>query len=304
MTTGTQTAPPLVFPLSSSAPRRGPWSSGLQRVIHSPTGAAGVVVLLVLSVLVAGAPLFSPFPPLEQHRGQALLAPGVNGYLLGTDEFGRDLFSRILWGGRISFVVALLSVGIGSAAGVAIGLVAGYFGGRVDALIMRVCDMILSFPGILVAVAVVSVLGPGSINVAWALAVGITPGIARLTRSSVLREREHDYVLAARCTGASHGRIMWRHIFPNTVAPLLVQVSLALSFVVLAEASLSFLGLGTQPPDPSWGGMLNTSRAHLREDAWYGIFPGVALALLVFGLNSFSDALRDALDPRRAGRAL
>jgi ABC-type dipeptide/oligopeptide/nickel transport system permease subunit len=145
----------------------------------------------------------------------------------------------------------------------------------------------------------VSVLGPGSINVAWALAVGLAPGLARLTRSSVLREREHDYVVAARCTGASHRRIMWQHIFPNTIPPLLVQVSLAFGFVVLAEASLSFLGLGTQPPDPSWGAMLNTSRAHLREDPWYGIFPGLTLALLVFGLNAVSDALRDALDPRR-----
>ncbi len=267
--------------------------------MRSPTGAAGVIVLMILSICVAAAPIIAPYPPLEQHRGQALLAPGVNGFVLGTDEFGRDLLSRILWGGRISFVVAILAVGLGSAAGVVLGLTSGYSGGRVDAVIMRLCDMILSFPGILVAVAVVSVLGPGSINVAWALAIGLAPGIARLTRSSVLREREHDYVLAARCTGATDRRIMWLHIFPNTIAPLLVQVSLALGFVVLAEASLSFLGLGTQPPDPSWGGMLDASRAHLREDPWYGIFPGVALALLVFGLNSFSDALRDALDPRR-----
>jgi peptide/nickel transport system permease protein len=167
---------------------------------------------------------------------------------------------------------------------------------------MRISDMILSFPGILVAIAVVSVLGPGSLNVAWALAVGLVPTIVRLTRSSVLRERELEYVHSARCSGARDRRIMWIHIFPNTIPPLLVQVSLALGFTVLAEAGLSFLGLGTQPPDPSWGAMLNSSRAFLREAPWYGIWPGVALALLVFGLNSYSDALRDGLDPRNANQ--
>jgi peptide/nickel transport system permease protein len=165
---------------------------------------------------------------------------------------------------------------------------------------MRVCDVLLAFPGIIIGIAVISVLGPSSVNVAYAIALGGLPFFARLMRSSVLSERERDYVQAARCIGSPDGRIMFRHVLPNTLAPLLVQLSLAMGFAVLAEAALSFLGLGTQPPDPSWGSMLNDSRAYLREAAFYGLWPGIALTILLVGLNYLSDALRDALDPRRA----
>jgi peptide/nickel transport system permease protein len=165
---------------------------------------------------------------------------------------------------------------------------------------MRFYDALLAFPGIIIGIGVISVLGPSAVNVAWALALGGLPFFARLMRSSVLSEREREYVLAAQCIGAGAGRIMVRHVLPNTLPPLLVQLSLAMGFAVLAEASLSFLGLGTQPPDPSWGSMLNDSRAYLREAPFYGLWPGLALTLLLVGLNFVSDALRDALDPRRA----
>jgi peptide/nickel transport system permease protein len=300
----------LPIPLSRAVPagwflsnvKPGVTVQGFLRAAQTPIGGAGAVSLLLLASVAILAPVVSPYNPLEQHPGHELLGPGSPGFVLGTDQFGRDMLSRLMWGARTSFLVAIIAVSVGTTAGVTLGLSAGYFSGLLDTLLMRVCDMILSFPGILVAIAVVSVLGPGSINVAWALSVGLVPGLARLTRSSVLRERENQYVLAARCCGASDLRMMWVHIFPNTVGPLLVQVSLALGFTVLAEAGLSFLGLGTQPPDASWGAMLNDSRAYLRQAPWYGIWPGLALAVLVFGLNAYSDALRDALDPQRVNR--
>jgi len=242
--------------------------------------------------------VISPYDPLEQHPGDELKPPSRQ-YLLGTDNLGRDLLSRIIYGSRASLLVGVVAVGLGAGIGLATGLAAGYFGGVVDTVIMRCYDALLSFPAILLGIGVVSVLGTGMLSVAYALAIASLPGFARLMRSRVLAERERDYVLAARCCGARDQRIMWIHVLPNAVAPLLIQVSLAMGFSVLAESALSFLGLGTQPPDPSWGSMLNESRAYLRTSPWFGIFPGAALATLLLGLNFLADALRDALDPRR-----
>lgn len=297
MTTARAVARPAARPLRRPA---GPLRSALLRVLRQPAGVTGLAILGVLGLLAIGAPLIAPHSPLIQHPGQELARPGGS-FLLGTDELGRDLLSRILHGGRTSFLVAALAVSVGAVAGCLTGIISGYVGGAVDTAIMRTYDVILAFPGVLIGIATVTVLGAGTMNVAWALAIGLTPGVARLVRSSVLREREMDYVLAARSSGARPRRIMWLHIFPNTLPVLLVQLSLALGFTVLADASLSFLGLGTQPPDPSWGSMLSDSRAYLRDAPWYGFWPGVALALLVFGLNSLADATRDALDPRRVG---
>lgn len=262
-------------------------------------GAFGLLTLTVLIVLAISAPLLTPYSPIEQHPGRELQPPGAE-FLLGTDELGRDLLTRILFGARISFIVGVLATTLGATVGVTGGLLAGFIGGWVDSVVMRICDVLLAFPGIIIGIAVISVLGPSSINVAYAIALGGVPFFARLMRSSVLSEREREYVHAARCIGAPDGRIMLRHVLPNTIAPLLVQLSLAMGFAVLAEAALSFLGLGTQPPDPSWGSMLNDSRAYLREAAFYGLWPGIALTTLLVGLNYLSDALRDALDPRRA----
>jgi peptide/nickel transport system permease protein len=270
----------------------------LARTVRNPSGKIGLTVLGLLVFCALAAPIISPYNPLEQHVGAELRPPGLE-YPLGTDNLGRDLLSRIIYGSRASLLVGVVAVALGAGVGIATGLAAGYFGGWIDTVIMRFYDALLSFPAILLGIAVVSVIGTGMLPVAYALAIASLPAFARLMRSRVLAERERDYVLAAQCCGATDQRIMWLHVLPNAVAPLLIQISLAMGFSVLAESALSFLGLGTQPPDPSWGSMLNESRAYLRTVPTFGIFPGVALAILLLGLNFLADALRDALDPRR-----
>jgi peptide/nickel transport system permease protein len=274
------------------------WLQVVVRITRSPMGAFGLAVVVIMALLALLAPVISPYSPIAQHAGQELRPPGSE-FLLGSDDLGRDLLTRILYGARVSFVVGIVATALGAAVGVSTGLLGGYVGGWVDSVIMRCYDALLAFPGVIIGIAVISILGPSTLNVAYALAIGGMPFFARLMRSSVLSERERDYVYAARCIGARDGRIMFLHVLPNTLAPLLVQLSLAMGFAVLAEAGLSFLGLGTQPPDPSWGSMLYDSRAYLREAPWYGLWPGVALTILLVALNYLSDALRDALDPRR-----
>jgi len=269
------------------------------RVTRNPMGAFGLTVVVIMALLAILAPVISPYSPITQHPGQELKPPSAE-FWLGSDDLGRDLFTRILYGARVSFVVGIVATALGAAIGVSTGMLSGYLGGWVDSVFMRSYDALLAFPGIIIGIAVISILGASTLNVAYALAIGGIPFFARLMRSSVLSERERDYVYAARCIGAKDGRVMFGHVLPNTIAPLLVQLSLAMGFAVLAEAGLSFLGLGTQPPDPSWGSMLNDSRAYLREAPWYGLWPGVALTILLVALNYLSDALRDALDPRRA----
>jgi peptide/nickel transport system permease protein len=281
-------------PISS----RGPIVQALVRTLSNPMGAlgAGLVAMLIFGALFA--PLVSPFDPTEQHPGSELLPPGSQ-FLLGTDNLGRDLLSRIIFGSRASLFIGIVAVSLGAGVGIATGLAAGYLRGWVDAVIMRIYDALLSFPAILLGIGIVTVLGSGPLSVSLALAFATLPTFARLMRARVLAERQREYILAARCIGARDGRIMWQHVLPNAVAPLLIQISLTMGFAVLAESALSFLGLGTQPPNPSWGAMLNESRAYLRTAPGFGIFPGLALALLLLGLNFLSDALRDALDPRR-----
>jgi peptide/nickel transport system permease protein len=297
---GTSLAPPIAQPgRATRAIRTGnPTVQALVRTVRNPIGMFGVSVLTLLVICAIGAPILSPYDPLQQHAGAELRSPSSQ-FPLGTDNLGRDLLSRIIFGSRASLLVGVVAVALGAGIGIATGLAAGYFGGVVDAVIMRFYDALLSFPAILLGIAVVSVLGTGMLSVAYALAIASLPTFARLMRSRVLAERERDYVLAARCCGAPDRRIMWLHVLPNAVAPLLIQISLAMGFSVLAESALSFLGLGTQPPNPSWGAMLNESRAYLRTSPGFGIFPGAALALLLLGLNFLADALRDALDPRR-----
>jgi peptide/nickel transport system permease protein len=287
---------PLRLGRTSSA--RGPLVQALRRTVSNPMGLFGIVVVSLLIIGAIAAPLISPFDPIEQHPGSELLPPGGR-FLLGTDNLGRDLLSRIIFGSRSSLLVGVVAVGLGAGLGIGSGLAAGYLGGWADAVIMRLYDALLSFPAILLGIGVVSVLGSGPLSVACALAIAAVPTFARLMRARVLTERERDYVLAARCIGARAARIMWQHVLPNAMAPLLIQISLSMGFAILAESALTFLGLGTQPPMPSWGGMLNESRAYLRTAPSFGIFPGLALACLLLGLNFLSDALRDALDPRR-----
>ena len=275
-----------------------PWQRAVWRGVRNPAGAIGVGVLLFFAAVAFIAPYISPYDPLIQHAGDELLSPRGK-YLLGTDEFGRDILSRIIYGARISLSVGLISVAIGFAFGATSGLLSGYIGGRVDAVINRLWDCLLAFPVILLGIAVVLVTGPGAVNAAIAVGISNIPIFARLARACALTEKERDYTHAARALGGRQTRIVFRHLLPNALSPLLVQSAVAMAFAVLLEASLSFLGLGAQPPEPSWGSMLSYSRRFLRVAWWYGVFPGTVLTVLLIGLNYFSDAVRDALDPRQ-----
>ncbi len=268
------------------------------RTWRNPLGFFGLLILGLLIVGALAAPLISPYDPIVQHQGSELLGPST-GFLLGTDELGRDLLSRVIYGARPSLVVALMVVVIGGGLGIVAGLVAGYLGGWVNAVLMRFFDAMFAFPPILLGFVIIAALGPGTTQVAYAIALAVVPSLARVARSLVLKERHRDYVLAARCTGARSLRVMFLHVLPNAVSPMIVNLALLMGFSVLAEASLAFLGLGTQPPTPSWGAMLNESRAYLRNDPWMAICPGVVLAMLLLGLNYLADALREAFDPRR-----
>src|SRR3982074_1093039 len=249
------------------SPRRAraapPLVQALSRTLRNPMGLFGAVVVGILVFAALAAPIISPYDPIAQDPGLELRPPSGQ-FLLGTDHLGRDLLSRIIFGSRSSLLIGMVAARVGARFGIATGLAAGYLGGWVDAVLMRFYDALLSFPAILLGIGVVSVLGSGPLSVAYALAVATVPTFARVMRARVLTERERDYVLAARCIGARAARIMWRHVLPNAMAPLLIQISLSMGFAILAESALTFLGLGTQPPMPSWGGMLNESRAYLR----------------------------------------
>jgi ABC-type dipeptide/oligopeptide/nickel transport system permease subunit len=272
--------------------------SAFERTYRNPLGFFGLIILSLLVLMAIAAPIISPYDPIVQHQGRELLGPNAT-FWFGTDELGRDLLSRTIFGARPSLVVALMVVTIGGGLGILSGLAAGYFGGWVEALIMRLFDALFAFPPVLLGFVVIAALGPGTYQVAYAIALSQVPSLGRVTRSLVLKERHRDYVLAAQCIGAGSSRTMFLHVLPNAFAPLIVNIALLIGFSVLAEAGLAFLGLGTQPPAPSWGAMLNASRAYLRVDPWMAIGPGVVLALLLLGLNYLADALRDAFDPRR-----
>jgi ABC-type dipeptide/oligopeptide/nickel transport system permease subunit len=244
------------------------------------------------------APVLAPYDPLAIDPMGALQPPSFE-HPMGTDPIGRDVLSRVLFGGRISLVVGLVSVGISLAIGVILGLLAGYFGGTVDNVIMRLMDMMLAFAGILLALTIVAVLGPGLTNVMLAVGISGIPNFARLVRGSVLSAKENLYVEAARSIGIRSGRIIFRHILPNVMAPVIVLATLAYGWAILSAASLSFLGLGAQPPTPEWGIMLSDGRGYLREAPWVTFFPGFAIMLTVLSANVLGDGLRDALDPRQ-----
>lgn len=276
---------------------RGLFLTTLGRLVRNPAGAFGLGLITFLALVAIFAPLVAPYDPLLQQDRAELERPSA-AHPFGTDELGRDLLSRVIYGARTSLGVGVLAVALGSIVGVTTGLAAGYVGGWLDSTIMRLWDVLLAFPAILIGIAIAAMLGPGATNAAFALAVVSIPQFSRIIRASVLGEKQRDYVQAARSIGVRDIGIACRHILPNTVSPFLVQLSLAMGYAVLLEAGLSFLGLGAQPPNPSWGGMLNTSRTYLRDAPHYAIFPGLALSLLLLGLNFLSDALRDALDPK------
>jgi peptide/nickel transport system permease protein len=261
----------------------------------------GVLVLLTMIFLAATADFLTPYDPNYQDYAHTLEPPGPD-HPFGTDQLGRDVYSRVVYSTRISLQVGLIAVGIGMVAGVAIGLLAGFYRGWVEELLMRVMDALLAFPALVLALAITAALGTGIVNAMIAIGIVITPAYARLVRGQVLSIRERDYVVAARLVGAGPIRLMLRHIWPNVTAPIIVQGSLNVSGAIITEASLSFLGLGVRPPTASWGSMLQTGYQYLSTAPWLSIFPGVAIFVAVFGLNLLGDGLRQALDPRLRGR--
>ena len=259
---------------------------------------ASLVMLSILTAILA--PILAPHDPAAQQLERRLEPPSAE-HLLGLDELGRDIFSRLVYGARVSLGVGLTVVLLSGAIGTLIGAVSGFLGGRVDALLMRVSDVFLAFPGILLAIALVAVLGPALRHVILALVVIGWVGYARLVRGQVLQIREMEFVAAAEATGLERPRVLLRHVLPNVLPILTVQLSLGMAGAILAEASLSFLGLGIQPPTPSWGAMINAGRSHLLDAPHLGLFPGLAILLTVMGLNFLGDALVDSLDPRERG---
>jgi len=258
---------------------------------------AGSAVLAILAVVALFAPWLAPHSPTAQNLPGMLQPPGT-AHLLGTDEFGRDILSRLIYGARVSLLVGFLSVAIALAGGGTLGVLAGYYGGRLDNLVMRVMDVMLALPTILLAIVIVTTLGPGLTNVMVAVGVSLIPNFARVAKAAVLGVRELEYVEAARAGGAGAFRIIFRHILPNSLAPIIVQGTLSVAGAILSAASLSFIGLGAQPPTPEWGSMLSSGRAFLRDAPHVTTFPGLAILLTVLALNLFGDGLRDALDPR------
>jgi peptide/nickel transport system permease protein len=258
--------------------------------------AGAFVALLFLVALLA--PFISPHDPIAVNADNAYLPPLSPGHLLGTDELGRDLFSRVLWGARVSLPVAFVAAAVGLVGGGAIGLVSGYFGGVVDLLLMRLIDALLAFPALILAIAIVAALGPNIRNAMIAIGIVAIPVYARLVRALVLQLKRMEFVIATRSLGASPLRIVFRHLVPNLLNPVIVQVSLSAGFAILAEATLSFLGLGAQVPTPDWGQMINSGATFLANDPWLAIVPGTAISLTVFSFNLLGDSLRDALDPR------
>lgn len=266
----------------------------LRRSRFATIGGSVVVLVIVAAIF---APLVAPYDPIAQDIQRLLEGPTTD-HPLGTDELGRDTLSRVIYGSRVSLLVGIIAVGISLLMGVTLGLVAGYGRGMIDAIIMRFMDGLLAFPTLVLALAITAMLGPSLNNVMIAIGITGIPNFARLVRGQVLILRDLEYVQAARSVGTRDIRIMTKHILPNTMAPIIVQTSIAIPAAILAEAGLSFLGLGVQPPASSWGAMLNTARGYMQHTPWLAIAPGVAIFVTVMAFNFLGDALRDTLDPR------
>ena len=282
------------------APRRLGALSWRRMVRHSSL-VAGAIVAAIVVVAAVLAPYFSPHDPIEQAFSDQLLAPSL-AHPFGTDEFGRDIFSRVIYGARIALVVGVVADGIATVLGVILGVVSGYFGGRTDAWLMRIVDVLLAFPYLLLAMIVVAILGPSLVNAMVAIGVVYMPQFARVVRAAVLQVKEEDFVDAARAVGAGSSRILTRHVLPNVLSPIIVMATLTVGFMIVETAGLSFLGLGASPPTPEWGSMLATGRSFMLTAPWIATFPGVAILITVIGFNLIGDGMRDLLDPRLRGR--
>ena len=286
-------AAPAAPPAASA--RRDVW----RRFRRNHLGLVGAVIVLLLIVMAVFAPQLAPKDPADQNLRARRTPPNAE-YLLGADEFGRDILSRIIYGTRASLTVALASVALGLTLGSFLGALAGYLGGWVDGLVMRTMDLFLAFPYLLLAIIIVSALGPGILNTIVAIAVWTVPAFARVARSAVLQLKERDFVTAAISLGAKEARIMGVHLLPNFAATLVVYASLYLAYAILMESALSFLGLGVQPPTASWAGMIASGRNYVTSAPHIATIPGIAIAVAVLGFNLLGDGLRDALDPRSA----
>lgn len=305
-------APSAVAELAQRAPGRQPTLSrhaaassltrdALRRLWRNPGAVAGAVVLIAMIVLAIFAPLIAPYDPIAQNSQAIRAAPSAQ-HLFGADTFGRDIFSRVLYGGRMSLPVGFVAVGITAVVGVAFGLIAGYYGGRIDSAIMRWADLMLAFPGILLAMALVAILGTSLFNLMLAVGIAAIPEYTRVVRGTVLSAREAEYVTAARVSGAYDRTIVLRHILPNVLPPVIVLATLGIAGAIILGSTLSFLGLGIKPPTPEWGNMLSDGRSMIRHQWWVSFFPGLAIMLTVLAINLLGDGLRDALDPRLRNR--
>jgi peptide/nickel transport system permease protein len=263
---------------------------------RNPIGIVGAIIVLTTIFIAIFAPLIAPYDPAAQ--GSIRLLSPSREHLMGTDELGRDTFSRIVYGARVSLQVGIISVIIALAIGGFLGLLSGYFGGRTDTWTMRLVDIMFAFPGIVLAIVIAGLLGPSRRNAMIAIGVIYAPAFARVVRGTVLSVKGEAYIEAARVLGSSNWRMVRQHVLPNIMAPMIVLTTVYLSSAILSEAALSFLGLGTQPPEPTWGGMLNIARTYMEISPWMAIFPGLAIAILVLGFNFLGDGLRDILDPR------
>ncbi|MBI3915084.1 MAG: ABC transporter permease [Chloroflexi bacterium] len=273
------------------------WAIAWHSLRRNPLAMFGLVVLILLAAMTILAPWIAPYDPTRMDYDNLVAPPGI-AHLFGTDELGRDIMSRVIWGGRESLRVAVLAILISLIGGLVLGLISGYYGGILETLIMRVADVFLAFPSILLMLSIVAVLGPSLTTVLIALAISQIPAYARIVRASVLSAKNLEYVIAARVVGASNQRIMSRHILPNIVAPLIVYSTVMLGGMIYVTAGLSYIGLGAQPPSPEWGAMLNYGRVYLREAWWMSVFPGAAIFVAVLSVNLLGDGLRDALDPK------
>jgi peptide/nickel transport system permease protein len=292
------TRPQQTVEASRGAPERRVWTAIRKFIVTKPLGAAGGAIIVIMVLAAIFANVIAPYDVFEINQRLQFGAPNLH-HWFGTDEFGRDVLTRLIYGARIALFIGFASSFSGSTIGALIGVVSAYAGGKTDLYVQRVMDVILSFPLLILALAIVSVLGRSIPNLIIAIAIPIIPRTARIVRSSALAAKENVYVESARAVGSSHSRVMLRHIVPNIMAPYLIVLTAQLGSAILVEASLSFLGLGTAEPTPSWGLMLSGGAPLYAEKApWLAIFPGVAISLAVFGFNLFGDSLRDALDPR------
>ncbi len=269
----------------------------LRRILSQKSGLFGAFLILLFLTTAAFPNLFAKYDPLEMNKQHRLEAPSAQ-FWFGTDEFGRDIFSRVIFGSRVSLFISFFTVMLANFGGIILGVFGGYFGGIRDNIIMRLMDVLFSFPFILLAILIIAITGPGVFNVIISLAVAYLPYSARIARGAVLAVKESQYVEAARASGAGDLRVIAKYIMPNITAPIVVYVTMSFAFALLAEAGLQFLGLGARPPTPSWGLMLNETRGIIEFAPWTGIFPGLAIAMAVIGFNLFGDGLRDLLDPK------